>query len=42
MSAELLLGTYGRLLHGATDAITFKRRVPVADLESAREKGQKA
>jgi hypothetical protein len=29
-------------LHGAANAITFKRRISVTDLESAREKGQKA
>jgi hypothetical protein len=46
MSAEVLLGTYGHhhpdFLHGAANAITSKHRVSVVDLESAREKRQKA
>jgi integrase len=52
MSAEVLLRTYGHhhpdpdFLHGAANAITSKHRVSVVetvvDLESAREKRQKA
>jgi integrase len=46
MSAEVLLGTYGHhhpdFLHGAANAITSKHRVSVVDLESARERRQKA
>jgi integrase len=50
MSAEVLLATYGHhhpdFLHGAANAITSKHRVSVVetvvDLESAREKRQKA
>jgi hypothetical protein len=46
MSAEVLLGTYGHhqpdFLHGAANAIISKHRASVVDLESAREKRQKA
>jgi hypothetical protein len=50
MSAEVSLTTYGHrhpdFLHGAANAMTSKHRVSavesVVDLESAREKRQKA
>jgi hypothetical protein len=46
MSAEDLLSTYGHhhpdFLHSAANAITSKHRISAVDLESARERRQKA